>query len=218
MAGVGGPDDAGFERYRVSMFRRRRPRLPLPKMGWSVPLGPDSTYLVFSMRPVEGVGTEVRVNERRIFIGDMLRAHFGTAWPEVLAKELEPARRRFLRIDGEDAAGKWHRLPTGQPATVSGDSVRGRTPGLGMDTFVRHLRDREGMKGYDSILRMLEASGDAWAGNWLDGAGTQSGDRGYQTDRLRRAYSNGKTVHSQSCSYCQTGLPEPWMGLVATYK
>jgi len=203
--------DADFECYHVLLLKKIPIQLPLIDR-FSV----FASYPVFKATAIEGMSTEVRVNRWRRFEGDVLRAHFGDRWPEVLAAELTESRRAFLRIDGEDAEGRRVKLPQSpDPVVAAGPRKAGRRPGSGMSVLIRHLRDVERIEDYDVLLTMCERSGVEWAKSALDAGGVVRGDR---LQVLRKAYSNGKARHDGACPYCADGLSEPWRTLVAAYK
>jgi len=198
-------DDTGFERYRVLMFARRKPKTF--RWLWGIPGFGFSSYPAFRTISIEGFDSDVRVGRPKWFEGDMLRTGFGARWPEVLAKELAPDRRAFLRIDGEDASGTRYRLPraavpeaTEAPATRRG----GRRAGSGLSVLVRHLTDVDDVTDYRVILEALEESGLEWVRRALDAGGSAPVDR---VAIVKKAHDNGKRFHDSRCPYCSDGLP-----------
>lgn len=203
-------NDAAFERYHVLLLRRQPVNVPV--LGR---IGIFETYPVFSVWPIEGISSDVKVGRWRHFEGDVLRAHFGERWPKVLADELTPERQAFLRIDGEDASGQRYRLPCAVPEVLTSEVPArrgGRRAGSGMGVLVRHLREVEGIEDYHAILTLCERCGLAWVREALEASGTLPADR---VAMLRKAFSNGKRMHQVSCPYCTSGLPEPWRTLLA---
>jgi len=201
--------DEEFERYHVLLVRK--PRYRIPVFGQIAPL---ASYPVFGA-DIEGIIPIVRVGRWRTFEGDVLRAHFGERWLEVLADEV---RRPYLRIDGEDASGRRYRLPVDvadQKARSVESPKAGRRSGLGLNVLIRHMRDIEGIKDYHALLAMCERSELPWATEATRATGVDPRD---QVAVLRKAYSNGKARHIEACPYCANGLPEPWRGLIGNYK
>ena len=124
-------------------------------------------YPVFSVSRIEGINPDVTVGRWRRFEGDVLRAHFGERWPQVLADELTPERQTFLRIDGEDAAGQRYRLPRAAEPEVPARRG-GRRAGSGMGVLVRHLHEVEGIEDYHAILALCERGGIGWVDEALE--------------------------------------------------
>lgn len=180
-----------FVRYRVLM--ERPGRLPVVGAG-------------FNRYPLWGVfrGTEIEVGLWAEFEGDVLRARFGTKWPDVLASELGKA---FLRIVGEDDQGRRFDLSPSRRAAASDQTPAARRLGSGMGTLVRHLVEVERITRYEDVLLLLERSDLPWVQEWLGELGLEAQNRSTQRRRLSKAAFQAEKSHAIACPYCRDGLP-----------
>ena len=93
-------------------------------------------------------------------------------------------------------------LRTQEGGRVNEKGRPGRRRGSGVDTLVRHLREKcEEVRDLDDAywvlahcgVRSMSATVEAWADSW--------------PDRIRDAYDRGRVPHAGGCPYCEHGLP-----------
>lgn len=116
----------------------------------------------------------------------------GVTWDAVSPWWIDEKRR------AAETAAVLKRVPPGV-LTVAGK--RGRRRGSGIDTLVRHLRDREGIRDYERIVSVLEASKIESVSKALVAWGDNA------VERARDAYARGRSAHADGCDYCAFGLP-----------
>jgi hypothetical protein len=117
-------------------------------------------------------------------------------------EEWEPVsqwRRDELRKADDLAAALASRR--GKTVLLDDSGERGRRLGSGIDTLVRHLRDKTGVRSYHEILAVLRSCNVEWIVKTMSGWGENA------VERVRDAYARGKEAHKEACEFCDSGLP-----------
>lgn len=119
-------------------------------------------------------------------------------------------RRAELR-QAEDVATALHERGAIAGQTEKGRS--GRRPGSGIDTLVRHLKDREQIERLEDVYAILRDASVPWieeiVGAW---------DAAWR-DRIEDAFDRGRKTHKKHCRYCAPGAIPPGVAeAVARFK
>ena len=90
---------------------------------------------------------------------------------------------------------------TGRGSLAVSVTERGRRRGSGIDTLVRHLRDKASLLDYRELVQALRGSGIPWIVDAVNAWGDNA------VERARDAYARGGAPHKGACEYCEWGLP-----------